>query len=239
MPSAGIIIPCYNEYKRLNTREFCKFLEENNDFTFYFVNDGSTDKSEILLKEIRDKVPKRVKIISLPENIGKGGAIREGLLAALQDTLDFAGYFDADLSTPLPELKKMYCFIQKHQFDFILGSRIKKIDTQIFRSSFRHLTGRLIATIIDERFKIGCYDTQCGAKLFKTTIIQPVITEPFFTTWFFDVEILLRLRSLNGKVKIFEYPLSSWQHVQGSKLNIFSIPKVLIDMKKLITNYKK
>lgn len=239
MSSAGIIIPCYNEYKRLNTREFVKFLEKNRDFIFYFVNDGSTDKTEILLKEIKDKVPNQVKIVSLPENIGKGGAIRQGLLTALQDMHDFAGYFDADLSAPLLELKKMYCYIQKHQVDLILGSRIKKIDTQISRSFFRHLSGRLIATFIDERFKIGCYDTQCGAKLFRTTIIQPVIIQPFFTTWFFDVEILLRIRKLYGKIKIFEYPLSLWQHVEGSKLNFFSLPEVVIDLKELMTNYKK
>ena len=121
--------------------------------------------------------------------------------------------------------------------DFVLGSRIKKIDTEIERTYVRHFTGRIIATAIDEKFNLGCYDTQCGAKIFRTQVIKSVIQTPFFTKWFFDVEILLRIRKEAGSLKGAEFPLSVWRHINGSKINIFSFPVVLKELLQLFIKY--
>lgn len=236
MPSFAIIIPCYNEARRLQTPAFIEFANAHDDVQFYFVNDGSYDETGKLLLQIQALAPK-TKIISLTKNKGKGEAVRQGMLVALQSSSSFIGYLDADLSTPLEEFYGLHKLAVQKDMEMLLASRIKKIDTHIERSFFRHITGRIIATIIDQKFKLGVYDTQCGAKIFNRRILEKIIQQPFYTKWFFDIEILLRTRKNNPNYKAAEIPLSSWRTVQNSKLSILSFPIILKELVILLNKY--
>jgi glycosyltransferase involved in cell wall biosynthesis len=235
MPSIAIIIPCYNEAKRIQISEFARFSNEHEDIEFYFVNDGSTDDTENLLFKIKESSPS--KIISSIKNRGKGNAIRKGLVTALEDGFDLVGYLDADLSTSLEEFLRLKNLLINERLDLVLGSRIKKIDTVIQRSFFRHIVGRIIATIIDQKFKLGVYDTQCGAKIFRSFLLREIIDEPFRTRWFFDVELLLRIRKQHPDCNAAEIPLNRWHNVLNSKLSILSFPSVLKDLFVLVNKY--
>ena len=65
---------------------------------------------------------------------------------------------------------------------------------------------------------------QCGAKVFKRSIVPLVYGEAFLSKWLFDVEIFLRLKKHLGKENtmkhIFEQPLMRWIHVDDSKLGM-------------------
>lgn len=235
MPSLAIIIPCYNEAERLQENAFVHFIHKHTDVHIYFVNDGSTDDTGNILTALQKQSPS-FSIISLQNNVGKGEAIREGMLQ-LYLNYDYIGYLDADLSTSLVEFYKLYQKMLSENVSIVFGSRIKKSDTVIERSYSRHLIGRTIATMIDKKFKLGYYDTQCGAKIFSSKILKDIIEEPFYTKWFFDVELFIRIKNKTNKLDALEIPLSVWRNVKGSKLNALSFATVIKELYILLTKY--
>ena len=90
----------------------------------------------------------------------------------------------------------------------------------------RHYLGRLFATCASLAIGLPIYDTQCGAKIFRTTErLRQVFRTPFRVNWTFDVEILARfllLERISGgpatRDRFVEYPLERWGDVPGSKL---------------------
>jgi len=237
MSSLAIIIPCFNEAIRFDSTSFLALTSSEHDIHLYFVNDGSTDNTAEILDRFIEKMPLKSSIIHLSENKGKGEAVRHGMIEVLKHPYDFIAYYDADLATSTSEMVRLYEIANKKKIDAIIGSRIKKAGSVIYRSGFRHFIGRIIATIIDFRFKLGIYDTQCGAKIFSSQAIAKVVKEPFLTSWFFDVEIFLRLRKLE-KIKWYEEPLLYWEDKSNSKLNFFSFPLIFKELAILMTKYQ-
>lgn len=237
MPSVAVIVPCFNEAHRLEAGEFIRFAQTHTDVSLFFVNDGSTDATGIVLQRLKTDLQNRVQVITLPTNKGKGEAVRRGMLAALQHNFGYTGYLDADLSTPPEEYYRIYQEGLQKQADIILASRIKKIDSRIQRSAVRHITGRMIATLIDFKFRLGYYDTQCGAKIFKTPVLENIISKGFHTKWFFDVEIFLRIRNGNPAYKAVEIPTEIWLNKKGSKINLLSFPVVMKELFTLMARY--
>jgi len=232
-----LIIPFFNEEKRIEKSEFDEFASSNKKVLLILVNDGSSDKTELILTSIFHQNPDNVRIVTLEKNLGKSNAIREGVLSANTDDILYTGYLDSDLSTSFESFLLLYAEIKAKKADAVFGSRIKKIDTRIERSSFRHLTGRVIATLVDTKFKIGCYDTQCGAKLFKSELLRVAVEKPFFTKWFFDIEIILRLKKKYSKPAIVEMPLNKWIHKKGSKISVWSTLKIIKELLTLFSKY--
>lgn len=240
MQKSAIIIPCYKEGSRLQKNSFIEFLQTHPDVHIFFVNDGSPDDTHDILSSIHNSLPDQINIVTLEKNNGKANAVRCGLFAAKsKNVFAHIGYLDADLSTSIPEYYRLLLIMKEADADFAFGSRIKKLSTTIERSFFRHITGRMIATLIDSKFKLGIYDTQCGAKWFKQEIINLVYMEPFKTMWFFDVEIFLRIKNVLPAAKGVEIPLNKWKDPGGSKINILHFPTVVKDIISLIRSYKK
>ena len=240
MQKIAIIVPCYNERKRMNTGSFSRFLLDHEDTEIYFVDDGSDDGTPNVLHSIRSTAAGRVHIISLTENRGKANAVREGLrIAAGENRFRFLGYLDADLSTGPEEFYSLYQRALGENLDYVIGSRIKLLQSSIERSFFRHLTGRFIATIIDWKYKLGIYDTQCGAKWFRPQVIIPLLEEKFHTKWFFDVEIFLRMRRKFPSAVGIEVPLRKWKDPGNSKIGLSHFPTVFSDLYALMSNYPR
>ena len=235
--SLAIIIPFFNEEKRMTIEPFIHFANENSNTLLLLVNDGSTDKTTETLKKIQKASSYNIEIIDLPQNTGKGNAIRAGMEEAIANNIQSIAFIDADLSVSFEELLKLYSIIKTENYDAVFGSRLKKPGSSIQRSLFRHISGRTVATIIDTHFNIGCYDTQCSAKIFTASFLQTVIKQPFYTRWFFDIEIILRARKLNSDFKVMEIPLDKWEHKPGSKINLFSFFSVMKEIFVLFAKY--
>lgn len=237
MSTLAIIIPCYNEANRLRNEAFIQFANTYPELEIYFVNDGSTDKTLSVLHQLQSNTTS-IRIISSKENLGKGEAIRKAMLDMV-NSYTYIGYLDADLSTSLEEFLSLYKKIAAWNKDIVFASRIKKADTLIKRSYARHIIGRTIATIIDKKFQLGCYDTQCGAKIFRSDVLIEAIKSPFLTKWFFDVELFLRIQKIHNRFNAAEVPLTAWINVNGSKLNVFSFPLIIKELYLLLFKYKK
>ena len=213
-----LIIPCYNEANRIDLDAF----RENsvNFFQLIFVNHGSSNSTYGLLCENREV---NWIIVDLEQNVGKAEAVRRGMLhlqkQAFFNEVEWVGFWDADLATPLDEAERFITYSDTffQETNVIIGSRINRLGGNIKRSRSRHYLGRVFITVVDTLFKLGCYDTQCGAKLFRAGIVAQLFEASFISRWIFDVELLLRLKK-SKVVNIIEYPLMEWQDVQDSKI---------------------
>lgn len=221
-----IVVPCYNEARRLDGRAFTAFCPGNRRVEFLFVNDGSQDETLALLENLRSDSPDTIRVRDQQPNQGKAEAVRKGMLEALDVGADLVGYWDADLATPLSAIPRfLEVFEERAGVNVVLGSRVKLLGRSIERHAWRHYLGRVFATLVSEMLHLAVYDTQCGAKLFRSTPeLRRVLAEPFGTAWLFDVEILARLigESPRGTAAVarclYELPLDEWRDVPGSKL---------------------
>lgn len=227
MPHTILVIPCYNEAERLDAARCCEFLTRASDVDLLFVNDGSTDGTLRVLRDLERNDPERIGVFDLPRNSGKAEAVRQGMLAAFRRRPAYVGYWDADLATPLEAVWKMQEVLDSCPATrLVLGSRVMLLGRRIGRRPVRHLLGRCFASAASLALGLAVYDTQCGAKLFRVTPeTESAFDAPFLSRWIFDVEILARLlqdRCLGAREDVaeafFEMPLDEWQDVAGSKL---------------------
>lgn len=229
MASASIIVPCYNEEKRLDLASFREFKSSPHTITFLFVNDGSTDQTLQLLHSLNASDPAKFAVLNLTQNQGKAEAVRQGLLAAAGSHPDYVGFWDADLATPLGAIAEFIELAESRpELEMIIGSRVKLLGRHIERHPSRHYLGRFFATAASAVLGLAVYDTQCGAKLFRaSSAITSLFQQPFFSRWIFDVEIIARLIQLRrgkevtqAEQVIYEFPLTEWNDIPGSKLRL-------------------
>ena len=242
-PPLVIIIPCFNEAERITVSKFVSFLQEQPSVMIVFANDGSTDKTAEILNEIRSIDPGRVFIHNLEQNKGKAEAIREGVMFCISKNLrpERIAYLDADGSTSLEEC----CSISQNVSNnivFAFGSRILKIDNNITRKFYRHLVGRVLATLISAQLKIHVYDTQCGCKVFDAELAEKVFQEQFISKWLFDVEIFHRLIRIHGTEKMkdicMEIPLKNWIDTADSRVRFSYFFRIWIDLLMIKRRYR-
>jgi len=245
VPDAVVVVPCYNEARRLPVSRFEAFLGAASDVGFVFVDDGSNDGTRELLHELERAHAGRVAVVELPTNLGKAEAVRAGILRAFELQPAYVGFWDADLATPLPALLEFRSLLDaRRDLEMVFGARVVLLGRRIERRALRHYLGRVAATAISLVLGLRVYDTQCGAKLFRATpCVRALFEEPFTTRWLFDVEILARLiRFLRGhpvaaKNAIYEYPLTEWMDVEGSSLTPADYARAAVDLGRIWLRY--
>jgi glycosyltransferase involved in cell wall biosynthesis len=224
---AAIVVPCFNEAARLDGPRFVAFARAHPGIDFVLVDDGSTDGTPRRLDEIAAQEPSRFGVLRLGENRGKGEAVRRGLCAALERDPTYAGYWDADLATPLEEIPRFVAILESRpELELVLGSRVQLLGRTRIRSPMRHLGGRLFALFAARTLGLPVHDTQCGAKLLRVSPpLRALLDEPFETGWVFDVELLARLvsaRRAEGREdpsgSVYEEPVLRWHDAPGSKV---------------------
>jgi glycosyltransferase involved in cell wall biosynthesis len=245
VPDAVVVVPCYNEARRLPVSKFEAFLRDTPDVCFVFVDDGSKDGTGELLHQLEQAHAGRVALVALPTNLGKAQAVRAGILRAFERQPAYVGFWDADLATPLPALLEFRALLDTHRdLEMVFGARVVLLGRSIERRALRHYLGRVAATAISLVLGLRVYDTQCGAKLFRATpSVRSLFEEPFVSRWLFDVEILARfLRSLHGEPgaargAIYEYPLAEWTDVEGSRVAPTDYARAAVDLFRIWRRY--
>ncbi len=215
----SIVVPTYNESDKI-TSTLTKILgfmrEYSKSFEIIVVDDGSVDETSSLVASY-SKVNSEVTLI---ENIhkGKGAAVTAGIKNASGALIYMC---DADLSTPITELKKMVVWINEHGYDIVIGSREGTGSVRLNEPFYRHFMGRIFNYWIQFLALPGINDTQCGFKLFKKEVAKEVfsklvvykdspgeLTQAFFGA--FDVEVLFIAKRKGYKIK--ELPVV-WNYV--------------------------
>lgn len=238
-PSCTVVVPCFNEARRLDRAQL-DTLADAAQARVLAVDDGSTDGTPALLAVLASDAPDRFRVLSLEANRGKGEAVRRGLLDAIAEGADLVGYCDADFATPPREVARLVNVLRSDPtVDAVLGSRVAMLGCTIDRSAFRHYTGRLFATAGSLVLGAAVYDTQCGAKVFRTSgSLRRALAAPFVSRWAFDVELLGRLLppdtgATEDGGRFIELPLREWSEPGGSKLTVSGGLRAALDLMRI------
>src|SRR5678815_664762 len=219
--SLSVVIPAYNEAARLGKtlRAVVDYLRQNfPNGELIVVDDGSADDTAELARQVfQDSGDLRTSVISYKSNLGKGRAVRLGLLAARGEIALFS---DADLSTPISESPKLIEPIETGACDVAFGSRA--LDRKLIgvRQSWRREQGgRVFNLAVRLATGLPFWDTQCGFKAFRMSVCRPLIEAATIDRFGFDVELLYLAYKAGLKLK--EIPVR-WDHNEGSKINLAS-----------------
>jgi glycosyltransferase involved in cell wall biosynthesis len=214
--SISIIIPVYNEEKRLKSCKerllsYCK--EKGWDFELIFVQDNSIDSTPAILKEFC-KTDNAIKAVNIPMRVGKGGAIIYSTLVS--PTKEYVAFMDVDLSADPSELERLIEYIE--DYDIVMGSRILRgnllpIKRPLYRSFLSHSYSRLFRIL----FKVPISDPQCGFKLFRKEIISKLFEDINVMGFAFDTDVVVSAFSQGLRIK--ETPIN-WIHGKCSRLSV-------------------
>lgn len=237
--SLTLVVPCYREADRLAPARFLEFLGTSAGTQLLFVDDGSPDDTPRVLRDLAARRPDRIEVMTLPRNVGKGEAVRGGMLHAMKSSPDLVGFWDADLATPLELVEEFRAVLEaRPHVGWILGSRWRGLGRDIQRNASRHYLSRVFATVVSAMLGLPVYDTQCGAKIFRADdLLARVLSEPFVSRWVFDVEMLARLLKAHRAgvapsptELAYELPLSRWHHDGHSHVRPADFARAAVDL---------
>ena len=217
--SLSIIIPAYNESVRLakTLRIMVAYLCDSwPGAELILVDDGSTDQTAALAREtFADTGSLRTSVISYKSNLGKGRAVRLGLLAARGDVALFS---DADLSTPITETPKLVDPIMRGECDLTFGSRaLDRNLIGVHQPWRREQGGRIFNMVVRLATGLPFWDTQCGFKAFRMEACRPLVEAATVDRFGFDVELIYL--AYRAGLRLREIPVR-WDHNEGSKVSV-------------------
>lgn len=158
----SIVIPVFNEEESLeelfaNLREAFKTL--NTTYEVIFVDDGSTDKSLQILKNL-EKKNKDVRIFSFRRNLGKPYALMQGFKKA---NGTFTVTLDADLQDDPANIPIMREKLDEGNLDLVTGWRKNRKDTP-----FKRITSKAFNKVVSLMFGVDVHDLNSGLRLYRT-----------------------------------------------------------------------
>lgn len=219
--SLGIVIPAYNEEKRIGKtlESYLAFFDKKSkvegfDYQILVVINNTHDRTEEIVKKYAKK-NKHISYLNLPKG-GKGYAVTKGFEELLKGNADPIGFVDADLATPPEAFYDL--FVNLRSSDGVLASRYLKGSKLTPALNFRRLfVARIFNFIVRSLFLMPYKDTQCGAKLFRKKALQATLPHLGMTQWAFDVELLYELNRRGFRVKDIQ---TTWYDIEGSKLHV-------------------
>ncbi|RAL60295.1 hypothetical protein DID88_000073 [Monilinia fructigena] len=242
----SLVVPAYNEEERLTgmLEEAVSVLDNTygriskgkgtgTGYEILLVNDGSKDKTVQIALDFsrKNNLHDVLRIVTLEENRGKGGAVTHGMRHVRGE---YAVFADADGASRFTDLGKLVegakSVVDSEGRGVAVGSRAWLVGSEavVKRSALRnalmhsfHLLLRLLTPPATSRIR----DTQCGFKLFTRAALPHIIPYMHAEGWIFDVEMLMLAESApcvggGGKgIKVSEQAIG-WHEVGGSKLNV-------------------
>jgi dolichyl-phosphate beta-glucosyltransferase len=228
LPSVTLILPAYNEEARIGPAldHLFAYLDgrgeasngglpasEMGDVAVLVVDDGSIDDTVAIVERRPELAQGRLQLLRRP-HVGKGAAVRAGMLAAGSDYVLFA---DADLATPPDQLPLLTNALADH--DVALGSRVQPdgSDRRASQPRYRRLVGRLFHSMAALWVTGPVPDTQCGFKGFRQAAALDLFARQQITSIVFDAEII-HLARRRGYA-IANVPVQ-WSDKTGSRMRL-------------------
>lgn len=237
MVHLSIIIPAYNEEDRIGAtlKKIAEFLKTK-DYIFevLVVDDGSSDKTEQIVLKSELHSSGRLRLIKNEINKGKGYSVKKGIINSFGNYVLFT---DADLSTPIEEMDKLYGFIGK-DYDIVIGSRaLAGSDVKVRQPWHRETMGKTFNLFVKCLLMRDFNDTQCGFKLFREGAARDIAGLMKINGFAFDVEMLYIAKSKGYRIREVGV---SWENSAESKVKLFHSPaSMFLDLFKIKTLHKR
>jgi dolichyl-phosphate beta-glucosyltransferase len=234
----SIIIPIFNEERKIRQDILAAdvFFKENKiDGEIIVVDDGSEDGSVEVVRSLQGEVESPLTLLINSSNIGKGDAVKKGVLASEGE---FILYADSGLTIPFNNLFSGLKLIETGECDIAFGSRkLAQSKILIQKQIDRKITSILFTLIARIFLNIPNYisDTQCGFKLYRGNLARNLFVKLKTPGFLFELEIINR--ALNENYIIKEFPVE-WRCDRDSRINYSSTPisvlKEVINLRRLI-----
>lgn len=214
----SLIIPAYNEEKRIGQFLDSLFNELDESFEVIVVFDGDDRTPEVV-----NKYGNCVKLIQFNHRLGKGGAILEGFKAASGKVIGFA---DADGAIEPREIKKI-AEIASFESPCVVGSRWMRDSVILKPEPFLNIfAGRVFHYLVYLILGISTKDTQCGLKFLASEVVKELTPKITITGRMMDVALLYHVKNMGIQIK--EVGIT-WKHMGDSKLPIMkAIPTMFL-----------
>ncbi len=213
-PRRSLVIPVYRESARIGSsleRLAASPLLASTEILV--VDDGSDDDTVDIVRAVFRRTDLRGRLVRRGQHLGKGSAVRIGLLAARGDVVAFT---DADLSTPVPDIVACFERLERDEADVVFASRAHPDSTMAVRAPrHRTLAGRNFNRLLRGLGLTDALDTQCGLKGFRADAARRIGTGLRTNGFAFDVEILARAE--RAGLRIQAMPVT-WSHVEASRV---------------------
>jgi len=212
-PFLSIVIPAYNEEKRLpeSLAQVDAFVRSQTfPVEVIIVNNNSTDNTTRIAQEFAVTHPNYL-VLNEPRQ-GKGAAVHTGILACNGSYLFIC---DADLSMPVSEIGK-FLPPDLNGYDVAIASREIAGSRRIGEPYYRHLMGRIFNFIVRTLAIPGIQDTQCGFKSFRREAARDIFALQTIDGWGFDVEVLFI--ALQHGYRLVEVPIT-WHYRPQSRVS--------------------
>jgi len=221
-----VVVPAYNETERLPDMlaaavDYLTSVKKKCTFEVLIVDDGSSDGTSAKALALAGEYSKcDIRVVTLEKNLGKGGAVRHGMLHSGGKRLLMV---DADGASRFMDLELLWdamdSIAPSNAAGIVVGSRAHLVKTEavVKRSLLRNILMYGLHTILRVVGVGHIRDTQCGFKLFSRAAAQQIFPAQHLATWIFDVELLLLAKQVG--IPVAEVPIE-WHEVAGSKLNV-------------------
>lgn len=220
-PEVSIIIPVYNVESHIRTSiEYLQRVLANicNDYEMIVVNDGSLDNTSAVVKEAYLK-DARIKLLSYTPNMGKGYAVKQGVLEANGENIVF---IDGDCDVK-PAVLASYIDALKHA-DLVVASKYHP-DSRVRAPLLRKVLSFGFHCLVRLALGITIMDTQAGLKAGRSRAFKQIFTKVLVKRYAFDAE-MLAVASLLGH-RMVEMPIDIELNKQ---FKIKDIVRMFIDL---------
>lgn len=210
----SIVVPTLNEadnVSELVRRIRDTFKHSNINYEIIFIDDHSTDGTDIAIKKLMKDNP--VSLHLKKGQRGKAYSLLQGFELAKYNLICM---IDADLQYPPEAILPMYRLMMQSDIDVVVTERIDDAST----SKFRQLSSKVFSYMFTRLLFGFNYDTQSGLKLFRKEVIANTFLNP--TPWSFDLEFIVR--SLENNYKVLSHPITfSKRHSGKAKVKIIRV----------------
>ncbi|MGI8460345.1 MAG: glycosyltransferase [Solirubrobacterales bacterium] len=194
----SVVIPAYNEEGQIehclhDTHETLSAMGAR--FEVIVVDDGSYDETLSLALLTAEKLGE-VRIVTYPENLGKGFALIEGAKSARGDLVLFV---DADLEVHPRQVAALYQALIRSEADVVIGSKLHA-DSTIDYPLKRRILSRGYYVLVRTLFRLPVHDTQTGLKLYRTEVLRRVAGRILVKRFAFDLEALVNADRLGYRI---------------------------------------
>jgi len=228
-PFLSIIVPAYNEEKRISATLLdmdAVMASAGFPYEIIVVVDGAKDGTARVARELSPRVG-NLRVIENPENHGKGYVTRQGLLEAKGEWRLFT---DADNSTTMREFEKFKPFLSG-EYDVVIASRAKKgAELHPPQPWYRQIPGKAGNLLIQFLVLPGIWDTQCGFKCFSARATEKIFPRMRIGRWGFDVEALVLAKKFGFRIR--EVPVR-WVNDTRSTLGVGAYISTLMEVAKI------